>query len=97
MEYKYIDIQYIRSEDKPAEIMTKKNSESDFVKYMKNITEGELWELVDNGIENVKNTRVTDDVINRDKTKYSSHALAEVVDGDHMIYWILVTRSRICK
>ena len=83
MEYKYIDIQYIRSEDKPAEIMTKKNSESDFVKYMKNITEGELWELVDNGIENVKNTRVTDDVINSDKAEYSSHALAEFMNGEH--------------
>ena len=28
----------------------------------------------------VKNTRVTDDVIIHEKTEYSSHALAEVVD-----------------
>ena len=28
-----------------------------------------------------KKTGVTDDVINRDKTEYSSHALAEVGDG----------------
>ena len=29
----------------------------------------------------VKNTRVTDDVITRDKNEYSSHALAGVKDG----------------
>ena len=29
----------------------------------------------------VKKTRVPDDVITRDKTEYSSHALAEVMDG----------------
>ena len=32
-------------------------------------------------------------IMERDKTEYSSHAIAEVVDGD----WILVTRSRIGK
>ena len=97
VEGKDVNIQYIRREDKPADIMTKNTTEADFVKQMNSITEGELWKLVYTKRENVKNTRVTDDVINRDKTKYSSHALAEVVDGDHMIYWILVTRSRICK
>ena len=48
---------------------------------MKRITEVELWELVDAGRENVNNTIVTDDVINGNNTKYTSHALAEVVDG----------------
>ena len=48
---------------------------------MRRITEGKLWELVDTGRENVNKIRVTDDVINRDKTEYSSHTLAEVVDG----------------
>ena len=51
------------------------------MRHKKRITEGELWELVDTGRENVKKTGVTDDVITRDKTEYSSHTLAEVVDG----------------
>ena len=50
---------------------------------MKSITEGEIWELVDTGRENVKNTLVMDDVITCDKTGYFSHALAEVMDGKH--------------
>ena len=45
--------------------MTRNTSEA-----AKRITERELWELVDTGGENVKNTRVTDDVITRDKTEY---------------------------
>ena len=77
--------------------MTKNNSEADLVKQIKRITEGELWELVENGRDNVKNTRVVDDVIKRDKTEYSSHALAEVVDGENRNYCTLVTRSRIGK
>ena len=60
--------------------MTKNTSEADFVKHMKRITEGELWDLVETGRYNAKNTRVTDDVIKRDKTEYFSHALTEVMD-----------------
>ena len=97
VEDKDIDVQYIRSEDNPADIMTKNTSETDFTRHMKRITEGELWELVDTRRENVKNTRVTDDVITCDKTEYSSHALAEVVDGKHKNDWILITRSRTAK
>ena len=77
---KYIDIQYIRSEDNPADIMTKNTSEAGFASHMRRITEGELWELVDTARENVNKTGVADDVITRDKTEYSSHALTEVVD-----------------
>ena len=44
-----------------------------------------------------KNTRVTEDVITHNKTEYSSHALAEVVDGKHKNDWILITRSRTGK
>ena len=33
----------------------------------------------------------------RDLTEYSSHALAEVVDGENRNVWILVTRYRIGK
>ena len=44
-----------------------------------------------------KNTRVVYDVITRDKTEYYSHALAEVVNGIHENYWILVMISRIAK
>ena len=47
--------------------------------------------------ENVNNNRFIDDVINRDKTKYYSHALAEVVYGEHKNDWILVTKYRIGK
>ena len=91
VEDKDIDIWYICREDNPANIMTKNNLEADFERHMKRITDGEQWELVDTGRENVKNTRVTDDVIIRDKNGYSSHTLVEVVDGKHKNYWILVT------
>ena len=45
----------------------------------------------------VENTRVTDDVITHNKTEYSSHTLAEVMDGKHKNDWILITRSRTGK
>ena len=81
VEEKDIDIHYIRSEDNSAEIMTKNTPEAYFARHTKRITEGELWELVDTGRENIKKTGVTDDVITRDKTEYSSHAISEFVDG----------------
>ena len=96
-ENKDIDIQYILSEDNHVDIMTKNTSEADFARHMKRITEGELWDFVGIVRENVKNTRVTNDVITYYKTKYSSYALAEAVNGKHKIEWILVTRSRIGK
>ena len=46
---------------------------------------------------NVKNFRGTDDVITRDKTEYSSHTLAEVVDSKNRNEWILITISRTGK
>ena len=58
-----IDVQYIQSEDNPVDIMTKNTSEEDFTRHIKIITEGELWDLVDTGRDNVKNTRVTYDFI----------------------------------
>ena len=97
VEYKDIYIHYIRSEDNPADIMTKNTSEADFERHMKIITEEELWELVDTGRYTVNNTRVTDDFITRDKTEYYSHALSAVVNGKYKYYWILVTRLRIGK
>ena len=42
VENKDIDIQYIRIEDNPADIMTKNTSEAYFSRHMKRITEGEL-------------------------------------------------------
>ena len=45
----------------------------------------------------VKNIKVTDGIIERDSTEYSSHALAEVEDGENRNEWISVTRSRIGK
>ena len=64
---------------------------------MNSITEGEIWELVNNGRENVNNTGVTDDLITHCNTEYSSHALAEVVDGKHKDNCILIMRSRTGK
>ena len=64
---------------------------------MKRITEGELWELVDIGRGDVKNNRFMNDVINGDKTEYSSHKLTEIVDGKHNNDWILIERYRTGK
>ena len=37
--------------------------------------------------ENVKKIEVTDDIITRDKTEYSSHTLTEVVNGINRNEW----------
>ena len=47
--------------------------------------------------DNVKNNRVTDEVITCTKTEYFSHALAEVVDGENKNEWIFFTRPRTDK
>ena len=49
VEDKDMDIKYIRSEEKPADIMTNDFSEANYVKHMKRIMERELWELVKTG------------------------------------------------
>ena len=94
VEERDIDIQYIWSKDNSAEIMTKNSSEAYFASHMRNITEGEIWELVDTGRYNFKKTGFTNDVITRDKTEYSSHALTEVVDGKNRNEWVLIKRYR---
>ena len=81
MEGKDTDIQYIWSEENPTGIMTKNTSKADLEMHMERITDGELWELLDTRRENLKKTGVTDDVITHNKTEYSSHALAEVMNG----------------
>ena len=81
VEDKYIDIQYITSEDNPEEIITNSTLKPYFVNHVNSITEGEIWELVGIRRENVNNTRVVDDFINCYKTEYSSHTIADVVDG----------------
>ena len=97
VEDKDSDIQYIWSEDNPADIMSKNTSEADFASHMKRITEGELWEIMDTGRENFKNNRVTDDIITHNNTEYFSHALAKVVYGENRNEWILITISRTSK
>ena len=62
---------------------------------MKSITEGELWELVENGRSGVNNNRDVDRVVYFDSPEYSSHEIAEVVDEENRNYWILVTIFRI--
>ena len=81
VEYKDIIINYTKREENPVDIMKKNFLEAYFLKHMKIFTEGELWELVETGMENVNITRVTDDVIKCDKYEYFSHTLAQVVDG----------------
>ena len=97
VEEKDIDIQYILSEGNPADIMTKNTLKADFARHMINITEGELWELVDTVRENVKKTGITDDVIIRDNTEYYSHASTEVVDGENRNEWVLTRKSMTGK
>ena len=77
------------------DIRTNICSESDYVKHMKRITDGELWELVETRRENDNNIGVTDEVMERDKTEYPSTAFTEVLDGENRNGRILVTRSRI--
>ena len=75
--------------------MKKNFSEVDYVKHMKRITKGELWKLVETRRQNIWNIGVTDEIMERDKTEYSSHKLAEVVDGENSNDRILVESSRI--
>ena len=46
LEESYTDIKYIRSEENAVDVMTNNCSEADHIKYVKRITEGEIWELV---------------------------------------------------
>ena len=48
--------------------MTKKFLEADFVKHMKRMTEGEIWELVKTGRGNVNITIFTNGVLKHDNT-----------------------------
>ena len=73
--------------------MTKNFSESDHVKHVKRITEVELWELMETGMENVKNNGVLDGVMDSALTEYSSHALTDYVNKENRNDSILVTRS----
>ena len=79
VEYKDIGIKYIWSEKNPAYIMTKNTSIVYLVKHMKKITEGELWEIVETGRGNAKNTRATDYIVKFEKTEYYFHSLSRVV------------------
>ena len=77
--------------------MTNNTSGVDFARHLKSITEWELWEIMYTRRGNVNNIRVTDDVINCDKTEYFSHTIAEVMDGKHKNYWILIMKSSTGK
>ena len=45
----------------------------------------------------VNNIGVTDEIMEYYKTEYSNHAVVEVMDGEKINDWVLVTRSRIGK
>ena len=47
VEHKDTDIKYIRSEENPADIMTKSYSKDDYIKHTKRITQEELCNLVE--------------------------------------------------
>ena len=64
---------------------------------MKRITYGEIWDLVETGIDHFNNTRVTGDFMKQDKNESSSYALIEVLYRENRNYWLLVTRYRISK
>ena len=80
---KDMDINYIISEENPADIMKRNFSESDHAKNAKRITEGELWEIVENGRENVKNNGVLDRFMDCESTKYSSHTLSNTTKQEN--------------
>ena len=48
------------SKDNPVGIITKNTSGEYFARHIKRITEGELWEIVDTGGGDFRDTRVTD-------------------------------------
>ena len=68
VEGKDIDIRYIFREENPSDIMTNNCSESDYVKHIKRIMEGELWYLMETGRENVKNIGFIDGVMDCELT-----------------------------
>ena len=68
VEYKDMEVKYIRSKGNPTDIMMKNCSEADYVKHTNRITERELWEIEKTRTENVKNNGVLDGVMGRDST-----------------------------
>ena len=74
--------------------MTKNFFEDDHTKHVKRIMEGELWEIVETGRDNVKNNRVVDGVTYFDSTEYSSQALNNTANQENGNEWVLVTISR---
>ena len=89
----YMDVNYIKSEENPAYIMTKNCPKAEHVKHTNRITEGEIWELVETGRGNIKIDRVTG-VEDYDSTKYSSRTLANPVYHTDRSELLLVTRSK---
>ena len=70
--------------------MTKKFSYADYVKHTNRITEGELWELVKTGRDNINNIGIIDGVMDRDSTKYYSNEITKFMEGGNSNDWILV-------
>ena len=53
-----MEINYIRIKEKPVDIMANNVFKDDYVKLMKRIMGGELWKLVKNERDNVKDNGV---------------------------------------
>ena len=85
---------YISSEYNPAYILTNICSEANCATQAKIIMEGELWDLVETGMHNVKNSGVMDGVMDFDPLEYYSHSRANKVNQENSNEWVLVARSR---
>ena len=93
-EEKYTDMNYISSEYNPAYILTNICSEANCATQAKRIMEGELWDLVETVMHNVKNSGVMDGVMDFDPLEYYSHSRANKVNQENSNEWVLVARSR---
>ena len=60
--------------------MTNNCSKADYFKHTNRITEGELWDIMETGRDNVNNNEVLGGFMDRDLAGYSSHALADAMN-----------------
>ena len=84
LEYKDMEINYIRGEETPAYIMKNNGSETYYAKQINKIRG--LWELLETGREDFNNNGILDGVMDCDLTEYSSHALIIVCYNKNTVF-----------
>ena len=94
LEDKDMNVTYIVLKENPADILMRNYPKADYVKHMKRILEGGIWELMEPVRDNFNNNRVQDGVTDCDLTEYFSQTLADDVDKENINGWILDTRYR---